>query len=139
MQRDNIALAHEVIGGVERRDLERLIELTDPEVDWRSAFVAGTGGVYRGHDGMREYVSDMIDAWDIVRLEVDHEIGVGDVVVFVGRIHYRGRGSGVEAESESGYVLKFRGGKVVQFRPFQDPEKALETIGLTKPEQGVHR
>jgi len=130
MSRANLARAHEVIDAVERRDLDALIELTDPDVEWRSAFVAGTGGVYRGHAGMREYVRDMKDAWDIVRLDVDHEIGVGDIVVFVGRIHYRGKGSGVEDETESGYVLKFAEGKVVGFRPFRDPEAALEAVGL---------
>jgi ketosteroid isomerase-like protein len=130
MSRENLARAHDVIDAVEARDLERLIELTDSEVEWRSAFVAGTGGVYRGHNGMREYVRDMKDAWDIVRLDVDHEIAVGELVLFVGRIHYRGKGSGVEAESESGYLLKFREGRVVTFRPFREPEQALETIGL---------
>ena len=45
MSRANLALAHEVIDAVERRDLDALIELTDPGVEWRSAFVAGTGGV----------------------------------------------------------------------------------------------
>ena len=130
MSRENLALAHDVIDAVEARDIDRLIELTDSEVEWRSAFVAGTGGVYRGHNGMREYVRDMKDAWDIVRLDVDHEIGVGEVVLFIGRIHYRGKGSGVEAESESGYLLKFREGRVVTFRPFREPEKALEAIGL---------
>ena len=130
MSRENLARAHDVIDAVEARDLERLIELTDSEVEWRSAFVAGTGGVYRGHNGMREYVRDMKDAWDIVRLDVDHEIAVGELVLFVGRIHYRGKGSGVEAESESGYLLKFREGRVVTFRPFREPEQALERIGL---------
>jgi ketosteroid isomerase-like protein len=120
-----------VIDAVEHRDLAGLISLTDPEVEWRSAFVVGgSGGLYRGHDGLREYVSDMNDAWDIVRLEVDHEIAVRSVVVFVGRIHYRGKTSGVEAESESGYMLKFRAGKLVRFRPFQNPEEALEAVGL---------
>jgi len=131
MTRENVERAHQVIDAVEHRDLATLISLTDPEVEWRSAFVVGGGGgVYRGHDGMREYVNDMNDAWDIVRLDVDHEIGVRDVVVFVGRIHYRGKASGVEAESESGYMLKFRDGRVLRFRPFQDPEDALEAVGL---------
>lgn len=131
MSRENLEVARRVIDAVEQRDLAGLIELTDLEVEWRSAFVVGgTGGVYRGHAGMREYVQDMNDAWEIVRLDVDHELGVGDVVLFVGRIHYRGKGSGVEAESESGYMLKFRAGKVIRFRPFREPEKALEAVGL---------
>ena len=132
MSQENVELAHRVIDAVERRDLARLISLTDPEVEWRSAFVVTGGGLYRGHAGMREYVKDMNDAWEIVRLDVDHELGVGDIVIFVGRIHYRGKGSGVEAESESGYMLKFRQGRVVRFRPFRDPERALEAVGLSE-------
>jgi len=133
MSRENVERAHQVIDAVEQRDLGGLVDLTHPEVEWRSAFVVGgTGGLYRGHGGMREYVRDMNDAWDIVRLDVDHELGVGDIVLLVGRIHYRGKGSGVEADSESGYMLKFREGKVVRFRPFREPEKALEAVGLSE-------
>src|SRR3954447_17147366 len=128
MSQENVRLAHEVIDAVERRDLEALINLTDPDVDWRSAFAVS--GNYRGHAGMRRYVKDMTDAWEVVRLDVDHELGVGDIVLFIGRIHYRGKGSGAEAESESGYMLKFRHGRVVCFRPFREPEKALEAVGL---------
>jgi len=130
MSQENVVMAHEVIDAVERRDLSRLISLTDSDVEWRSAFAVADGGLYRGHAGMRRYVTDMNDAWEIVRLEVDHEIAVGEVVVLVGRIHFRGKGSGVEAESASGYMLKFRQGRVVCFRPFREPEKALEAIGL---------
>jgi len=130
MSKENVRLAHEVIDAIERRDLASLIELTDPEVEWHSAFALG--GHYRGHAGMRDYVKDMNDAWEIVRLDVDDELGVGDVVVLVGRIHYRGKGSGVEDEADYGYVLKFREGKLVSIRPFQDPEKALEAVGLAE-------
>jgi ketosteroid isomerase-like protein len=130
MSEENLDLGHQVIDAVEHRDVDRLVGLTDPEVEWRSAFVSGGGGLYRGHAGIREYVNDMNDAWEIVRLDVNHEMGVGEVVVFVGRIHYRGKGSGVEAELESGYVLTFRRGRLIRFRPFRDPERALEAVGL---------
>ena len=131
MAPDILEIAHQVIDAVEHRDLDALIRLTDPDVEWRSAFVVGgTGGLYRGHAAMREYVRDMNDAWEVVRLDVEHEIAVGSVVLLIGRIHYRGQESGAEGETESGYMLKFRGGRVVRFRPFREPEKALETVGL---------
>jgi ketosteroid isomerase-like protein len=130
MSQENVDLARRVIDALELRDTDRLIELTDPDVEWRSVFVVSGGGVYRGHDGIREYVRDMNDAWEIVRLDVDHEVSVGSVVLFLGRIHYRGKGSGVEADAESGLVMTVRAGRVVRFRPFRDPEKAIETMGL---------
>jgi ketosteroid isomerase-like protein len=132
MSEENLSLAHEVIGAVERRDLSRLIELTHPDVEWHSAFAVSDSevGAYRGHEGMERYVKDMLDAWDLVRLDVDHEIAVGAIVLFVGRIQYRGQSSGIAGESRSGYMLKFKDGKVVTFRPFKDPERALEGVGL---------
>jgi hypothetical protein len=41
-------------------------------------------------------VSNLEDAWEIMRADVDDGLGVGDVAVLVGRIHYRGKGGGVE-------------------------------------------
>ena len=131
MSQENVALAHEVIDAVERRDLSRLIDLTDPEVEWRSVFAeVGEEGVYRGHPGMRRYVMDISDAWEVVRLDVDDQLEVGDIAVLVGRIHYRGKGSGVETESPAGYMIKFHLGRVVCFRGFREPAQALEAVGL---------
>jgi ketosteroid isomerase-like protein len=134
MSRNTIALAHDVIDALERRDLGGLLELTDPEVEWRSAFAVSKGddGVYRGHDGIRTYVKDINDAWEIVRLDVDHELAVGDIVLLIGRIRYRGKGSGIDGTTESGLLLKFSDGKVSRFRPFLDPKRALETLGLAE-------
>ena len=85
--------------------------------------------MYRGHDGTRRYLSDLDDAFEIARADVDGGVGVGDIAVLVGRLHYRGKGSGVEAESPAGWMLRFRDGKMLCFRAFRDPEQALEAVG----------
>jgi ketosteroid isomerase-like protein len=74
----------------------------------------GEGGVYRGHDGTVQYLSDLNDAREIVRADVDDGLQVGDLAVLVGRLHHRGRASGIETESPAGWVLKFRHGKLVR-------------------------
>ena len=131
MSQKNVELAVEVLNSMERRDVSRLIELMDPEVEWHSFFAElREGAVYRGHDGTRQYLSDLNDAWEIVRADVDDWLGVGDVAVLVGRIHYRGKASGVETESPAGWMFKFRQGRVVCFRAFREPEQALEAVGL---------
>jgi ketosteroid isomerase-like protein len=123
--------AEEVMDALSRRDLPRLVALADPSVEWRSFFAElGEGGVYRGHEGTREYIQDLDEAWEIVRADIDDGLGVGSVAVLVGRIHYRGKASGIETESPAGWMLKFQGQKVVSFRAFRDPEKALEAAGL---------
>jgi ketosteroid isomerase-like protein len=133
MSEEHVELARDVMSALSQRDYDRLVTLADPGVEWRSFFAElGEGGVYRGIDGMRRYVDDLADAWEIVRADVDDAIGVGNVVLLVGRIHYRGKGSGVEDETSAGWMLKFREGKVVRFRAFRDPEQALEAAGLSE-------
>jgi ketosteroid isomerase-like protein len=65
-----------------------------------------------------------------VRADVDDGVGVGDVAVLFGRIHYRGRFSGIETETPAGWMIKVRDGRVVCIRAFREPEKALEAVGL---------
>jgi ketosteroid isomerase-like protein len=131
MSKENVEVAGQVMDAVAQRDLSRLIAFTDPEVEWHSFFAElGEEGAYRGHDAMRRYVDDLHDAWEIVRPEVDDQVEVGEVVLLVGRLHYRGKGSGVETESPAGWVIKFRDGKVLYFRAFREPEEALQAVGL---------
>ena len=105
--------------------------MSDPEVEWHSFFALGEGGgVYHGHDGTRRYMRDLSDAWEIGRAEVDDALGIADFAVLVGRIHFRGKGSGVESTSPAGWMLKFRDGKLLRFRAFGEPAQALEAVGL---------
>jgi ketosteroid isomerase-like protein len=132
MSQENVELARKVLDTLGRPDASRLIALSDPEVEWHSFFALSEGGVYHGYDGTRRYMRDLDDAWEVGRAEVDDALGVGDIAVLVGRIHYRGKGSGVESASPAGWMLKFRDGKVVCFRAFREPEQALEAVGRSE-------
>jgi ketosteroid isomerase-like protein len=133
MSQENVELAREVLHALGTRDPDRLIALSDPEVEWHSFFAIGEGGsTYRGHDGTRRYMSDLNDAFEVARAVVNDALGVGDVALLVGRIHYRGKESGVESESSTGWMLKFRNGKVLCFRAFREPEQALEAVGFSE-------
>jgi ketosteroid isomerase-like protein len=94
MSRENVEVAYQVMEALSQRDVPGLIALADPRVEWRSFFALDEGGVYRGHDGTRRYLSDLDDAFDIGRAEVDDTFAVGDIVVLVGRIHYRAKRAG---------------------------------------------
>jgi ketosteroid isomerase-like protein len=75
-------------------------------------------------------LSDLSEAFEYLRPLPGDLLGLGEVVVGVGRVQYRGRTSGVETESPAGWMFKFRHGKVLRFRAFRDPEQALEALGL---------
>jgi len=50
-----------------------------------------------------------------VRADVDDDLAVGDLALLVGRIHYRGKASGVETDASVGWLLSFRNEKPASF------------------------
>ena len=88
------------------------------------------GGAYHGHEGVGRYVRDLDQAFESFDVDLDGLIDVGDLVLAVGRVHYRGQASGVELEASVGWVFRFRDGRVLYLRAFRDPEKALAAVGL---------
>lgn len=78
---------------------------------------------------MRQYAHDLSEAWEFVRAEVEDGVVSGEVAVLVGRIHFRGKESGVEMDPPAGWMLQFRDGKVLAFRAFRDPHEALARVG----------
>jgi ketosteroid isomerase-like protein len=131
----NIQRTRQLIDVIARRDLAGLLELTDPEVEWRSFFAIGEGGhEYRGHGALSTYVRDLEETWDLLSPDVDDLLDAGDIVVGIGRIRYRGKGSGIDSEVEAGWMFKWGGdGRLLVFRAFRDPRRALEAVGLEQP------
>jgi ketosteroid isomerase-like protein len=131
MSQENVEVVHRVLAAVSERDLSSLLSLTDSEIEWRSFFAAlSEGGGYRGHDGLRQYVADLCESFETLRVEVSDLLDVGETIVGIGRIYYKGQGSGVEADSAAGGIFRFRDGKVVYFHAFRDPEKVFGAVGL---------
>jgi ketosteroid isomerase-like protein len=131
----NAELTREVVDAVNGRDLARLIELTDPDVEWHT-FLAELReeGAYRGHDGLRRWLGDVEDAWELLRVEIDDTLAIGGLILMVGRLRYRGKGSGVELESPTGWVARFRDEKVAYLRLFREPEVTLGSVGIGSDE-----
>jgi ketosteroid isomerase-like protein len=112
------------------RDLDRLVALSDPGVEWHSFFAAlGKGDAYLGPEGTAQYLQDLDDAFESAHAEIDGALAAGQVVLMSGRLRYRGRDSGVDAAADAGWMLRFRAGKLVVFHAFRDPERVFERIG----------
>jgi ketosteroid isomerase-like protein len=133
MSQENVETVRRIAAAVGQRDLSVFLELTDPTVEWHTSLsVVSKGGAYHGHEGVRQYVSDLADAFQVFEIDLDERLGVGDLVLAVGRVHYRGNTSGIEQEVSMGWVFRFRAGKVLYLRAFQEPERALEALGLAE-------
>ncbi len=122
-------LARRVLDLMGQRETDELVAVSDPDVEWYSLFAMGAGGVYRGHDGTRNYMRDLDDAWGVSYADVTGMLAIDDVAMAVGRIVYRGKDSGLAGDTAVGWVLKFRDGKITYFRAFRDPAQVFGAAG----------
>jgi ketosteroid isomerase-like protein len=120
----NVEVVRRGLDAMRRWDVEALIPDCDPELEFVSLVGQVEGRSYRGHEGMRRFVADLSEAWDVWRPEAEHFESAGDLVLATGRTHLRGKGSGVEIEFEWGQVFRLRDRKVLWSRIYADRAEA---------------
>jgi ketosteroid isomerase-like protein len=118
MTQSNAELIREAFQLWNQRDHDAVLEQIDPEVEIHvvSAQIFG-GAPFHGHDGYREWIATMEDSFEVWQIHpaVFHEHG--DTVVVLGHMHMRGRGSGVELDQQTGWVVEIHEGKMTRFQP----------------------
>lgn len=133
MSGESIEVVRRAIDAVNRRQIEEALGFIDPEAELRSAIVGGTeGNVYRGHDGFRRWFADSFESFEELRTELTEFRELDDRVIAFGHIHARGRGSGLELDSPTGWVFTMRNGRVVKAEGFLSRAEALQAAGLSE-------
>ena len=133
MSQENVEIFKRAFDAINRRDAEALLAELDPEVEWHGAILMAMGGnrtVYRGHQGIREWLRDLYETLSEFQAEYADIRDLGDRTVAIGHVRGRGRGSGAEIESPHGTVVEFKNGKGIRIRTYLDPKEALGAIGL---------
>jgi ketosteroid isomerase-like protein len=114
-------------------DVKTLLEVLDPEVEWHTvvhALLTGEATVFRGHDGVRQMLGDLQDAFDEIHIEASDIRDLGDRLVAIGRVHTRGKESGAELDSPQAFLVEFRNGKAISLQSYLDSQDALAAAGL---------
>ena len=135
MSRENVETFKRALDAYNRRDIDGFLQAFDPAVETRPLTLATFGqeaAVYRGHDGLRQFVRDVDETLIDVQVEQLDIRDLGERLVATGRLRGRGRASGAEAESPVGWLVEFKDGRVVRMRDYLDPKEALEAAGLSK-------
>jgi ketosteroid isomerase-like protein len=125
-----VQLVHEIIGALNRGDVDGMLERMHPDFEWRpleSSPVAG--GVYRGHEQVRRYVEDWLGTFEDLRIELEEPTEVGDHVVAVVHGRARGRASGVELNNRFCQVWRLRDGLALGMDEYASRELALAELG----------
>jgi ketosteroid isomerase-like protein len=132
---DNVALVMRSFEAMGAWDVEALLQLYDPEVEFLP--LTGTrveSGGYRGHEGVRAYLAEARDLWDVLQPVGEVFTDVGDHVLVTGRCRVRGRVSGAESNPACAWVVGVRDGVIVSHRTCQSYEEALRAAGVEPAE-----
>lgn len=114
-------------------DLDALLLLLDPAVEWVSPSDSIEPGVRHGHDGVREAFGATAMAWDGPVHSAEDFVEGGDHVLVTVTFRGHGRGSGMEAERTEFHVWTVSGGAITRFEWFYERSDALRAAGLDEP------
>jgi ketosteroid isomerase-like protein len=132
---DQVALVTRCFEAISARDVDTLLELYHPDVVLLplTGTRVETGG-YRGHDGVREYMSEADDLWDLLQPVGETFTVAGDHVLVAGRCRVRGRVSGAESNPPCSWVMSVRDGLIVSHRACESYEEAERAAGIEPAE-----
>jgi uncharacterized protein len=125
-----VALLRGFYDAVAAGDVDAVLDLLDPEVEWRAPESLPWGGAFHGHDGVREFFARVIDQPADFGREVQEYLESGDRVVVLLRTFGR------RNDGDGGFdVLEFhawtvRNGKLVDFDGTFDTATVLRALQL---------
>jgi ketosteroid isomerase-like protein len=135
MSERNVELHRRFGEAFNARDIEAMLALCDPSIEWHSAFAAVGGAVHHGHDGMRRCYQDDQDVWgDELRAEAEAFIDLGEHTLSLYVVHARGQQSRTEVAMRGAQVVKWRDGLIVYAKGYVHREDALRDLSLSEDE-----
>jgi ketosteroid isomerase-like protein len=106
------------------------LTLVAPDVVFDNTNAAFDAVVYRGHDGMREFMSLMRGMWKLQQGEPQEFVTVDeDRVIVPIRIVSVGRDS-IETLAHAAILITVGDGRITHMKAFQSKADALEAVGL---------
>jgi uncharacterized protein len=127
---ENVELLKRGYEAFNRRDLDAVFDLLDPDIEFVTDERVPFAGTYRGHEEMRRLLRDQEEVFGQLTMEPYEFFETGDRVVAFVRQRARGQASGAEVEITIGHLWTIRNGKAVRWQGFPEREKALEAAGL---------
>jgi ketosteroid isomerase-like protein len=133
MAQEKVETVRRLMDAVYRRDIDAFAGVTTSDFEWFPVFAARVeGDVYRGREGIATFLGEVDETWEEFRPVPEEYRDLGDLVLALGRLKTRGRGSGVPVDSPWGCVYDFRGGEVSRIRTYLDHGEALRAAGLSE-------
>jgi ketosteroid isomerase-like protein len=125
MRENNLRAIRGFYDAAARGDVSALLELLDPEIEWRSPESLPWGGTFHGREGVREELSQLFDQPVEFRREANEWFDEGDRVVVLLRVFGRPKGTETEFGFTEIHIWTVRDGKIASFEGMFDTATAL--------------
>ena len=136
MERGNVEVVRAIYDEAAEGRLATCLHLFHPEVEYTRAPSGegdmGLSGTWRGIEAMVRAAMEWAQTFDVLRVEAERFIEVGDSVVVFTRHRGTAKMSGVPIDAEIADVLTLRDGLIVRAAQFRTRSEALEAVGLTE-------
>ena len=127
MSQENVEIVRRSFEAFNTRDVDALVSLSAEDCEWVPLRAQLEGMVYRGHEGVRQFVSDMDEDWESFRIDPLEFHARRDRVAVLGQVLALGH-SGVQIDSIAGFVFELDQGRIRRITSHSDPERALEAV-----------
>ena len=128
MSQENVELAQQAFDAFNRRDMGAFLALMDADVEAVSRLVAMEGG-YHGHDGIRHWWQNLLDAFPDYTLETVEARELGNLTLATLRSRGHGADSDTPFVDTIWVVVHWRDKKVARWRVCTSESEALEAAG----------
>lgn len=128
MTEDDVRVLLEGYEAWNRREPDALADVLDPEMEWEPGFGDLNQGRHRGADGFRGFVDSWIESFDDFNITPHLLVQCGDDAIVVAHQTGRGRGSGIELESDVVHVWTVRDRKAVRWWGPRTLDDALDAF-----------
>jgi ketosteroid isomerase-like protein len=133
MSQENVEIVRHAFDAFNRGDLEAVVGICDPAIEWFPPKQLPSVSAYYGHQGVRDATGDMLDTFSGLKAEPERLIDAGDQVVVLFLWRGRGKGSGLSLEQfgKQASVFTMRDGRATKVEWYLDRPSALEAAGLS--------
>ncbi len=134
MVEENVEIYRKLLETFNREGVDGILQYFSEDVEVYDPDLPG-GGLFRGHQGVRDFISQLTEGFDLLEIRGYELVPAGDRVVGLLHTYARGRQGGVEVEIRDAHVHTFRDGKIIHWRLYLDRKEALADAGVSAPNE----
>ena len=128
-----MALVERLYDAFNRRDSEEIVAICDEGLEFFPVVTAeaiGRDAPYVGPEGLRDYLADVAEVWEELRITPSELERRGDTLLVRGRVYARSREQGIR-DLPVAWIWQVSESRFVRGEVFPDPEQAAARFAAT--------